>query len=761
MKLERKMIFLDTAFLAALGLGFAIKASPLHGNVPATVRDLASIRLLGVMLGGAGLALWYLRRLARPADSQRLAVGWLLVHLYSLVITGAIVEDLIDAQTHAGKPASLGLWAAVLVHLPLLSCSCAVLFWRRGAEAQRTVRVLLLAEATLATLAGLGGVAAARLVASFWSSGVVIQLLGIALAGVALGLMLLGNPADGGDRRRLLLGLGTGNALTAVAALIGLIVWNLGSPWVWAMVLTSAALAAGSAWAGLRPEVARRPPTGKAWASRLSWGYLLAGLGAASLVLVAPALSLPAWAALILAVLVATGIGSAFAGDLQRILLDPIGLATLGRFTGSEEDETGRLIWLRQLNEAAAQEERNRLARDLHDSIKQQLFSINVGTATAQERWERDPEGAKKALADVRRSAREALVEMQAMLHQLRPEALGTAGLIEALREQCEALGYRTGAAVTLEVGEPVPDALLPPGAQEALFRIAQEMLANVARHARAKEVRLWLMRQGGEALIRIEDDGQGFDPAAAVSGMGLRNLSERAASLHGTLEVVSAPGAGAALTVRIPLEAPAPQPIDDAKRASRLEFLGMSFQAGFFVLMSASHLIPVPGEGIPGWLQLAGLLGLSALVLYCERLRRTCTRAARAFANRQFELLFCLTIGWWWEIGFIRDMKLSMEAPGVWSIPVAAFLYAAFALVWIHRKSEARRFWQRATWGWIVLILPVEAAILLTLGKILSKPAPLSLNLLDVTEAFFLMALAAAFPYVASRQRRTEGVAQ
>jgi len=92
---------------------------------------------------------------------------------------------------------------------------------------------------------------------------------------------------------------------------------------------------------------------------------------------------------------------------------------------------------LQQIGEAAAQEERNRLARDLHDSIKQQLFSINVGTAAAQERWERDPEGARKALADVRRSAREAMVEMQAMLHQLRPEALGTAGLIEALREQC------------------------------------------------------------------------------------------------------------------------------------------------------------------------------------------------------------------------------------------------------------------------------------------------------------------------------------
>jgi signal transduction histidine kinase len=292
-------------------------------------------------------------------------------------------------------------------------------------------------------------------------------------------------------------------------------------------------------------------------------------------------LSIPSWAALLFAVFLATNIGSAFVGDLQRILLDPIGLATLGRFSSSEEDETGRVVWLRQVSEAAAQEERNRLARDLHDSIKQQLFSINVGTATAQERWERDPDGARKALADVRRSAREALVEMQAMLHQLRPEALGTAGLIEALREQCEALGYRTGAEVTLELGEPLPDELLPPGAQEALFRIAQEMLSNVARHARARTVKLWLGRLAGEAMLRIQDDGQGFDPAA-VSGMGLRNLQERAASLHGTLEVVSSPGAGTGLTVRIPLVSPPPPTPEEEKLGGLSEFLALSAAAGF-----------------------------------------------------------------------------------------------------------------------------------------------------------------------------------
>src|SRR5436305_7513893 len=216
---------------------------------------------------------------------------------------------------------------------------------------------------------------------------------------------------------------------------------------------------------------------------------------------------------------VLTLIALAMAAALAWMVRRPLWPAESGIAALKIPDEIRQGL-LRQIGEAAAQEERNRLARDLHDSIKQQLFSINVGTATAQERWERDPEGARKALADVRRSAREAMVEMQAMLHQLRPEPLGTAGLVEALREQCEALGYRTGAEVTLELGEPLPDDRMPPGAPEALFRMAQEMMANVARHARAPHVRLWLGRQDEEVLLRIVDHGQGFDPAAVVSGM-------------------------------------------------------------------------------------------------------------------------------------------------------------------------------------------------------------------------------------------------
>lgn len=502
-------------------------------------------------------------------------------------------------------------------------------------------------------------------------------------------------------------------------------------------------------------------PTLRQLAARLTWSHLLAGLVAASLVLAAPALSLPSWAALLLAILLALGLGAFLVGDLQRILMDPSALFAAGQIfvlPGSKLDEAARQTWLRQVSEAAAQEERNRLARDLHDSIKQQLFSINVGMATAQERWERDPEGARKALADVRRSAREALVEMQAMLHQLRPEALGTAGLIEAMREQCEALGYRTGAEVTLELGEPIPDENLPVGAQEALFRIAQEMLANVARHARAQKVRLWLGRRGEEVVIRIEDDGQGFDPAATVYGMGLRNLKERAASLRGTLEVASAPRAGAELTVRIPLVAPPPPAMDDGRRIALSEFLAMSFQACFALAILTMPAIPRTPDGAVGCgFGLAEVLVLCLLALFSWRLGRSRPRSVRSYANRQSELLLSLIIGGMW-IGLERDIKELSATPGLWAVPLAAFLYAAIDWIWIHRIGEARPSWWKGALSPLWLILPVEVAILLALGSFLSRPGLPTLNSPEAVQAFFLLALAVAFPYVASRRRRTEG---
>ena len=227
---------------------------------------------------------------------------------------------------------------------------------------------------------------------------------------------------------------------------------------------------------------------------------------------------------------------------------------------------------IEELSEMAARQERNRLARDLHDSIKQQLFSIKMSSAAAEERWDKDPGGARAALADVRRSAHYAMVEMQAMLAQLRPEPLATVGLVDALREQCEALGYRLGVPVDLAVGDLPEDERLPVSAQENLFRIAQEALSNIARHARPQSVRVRLEADGSDLRLSIQDDGQGFDPAAATAGMGLRSMRERLAALGGDLDVESAPGQGTALSARVSLTVPSPDESDESLRLRRVK---------------------------------------------------------------------------------------------------------------------------------------------------------------------------------------------
>jgi signal transduction histidine kinase len=229
---------------------------------------------------------------------------------------------------------------------------------------------------------------------------------------------------------------------------------------------------------------------------------------------------------------------------------------------------------LHQTAAAAAQEERNRLARDLHDSIKQQIFAISVSAAAVQARWDQDPDGARTALAEVRRSAQEAMVELRAMLQQLRPAPLESVGLVEALRDQGQALAYRTGAKVDLNIGGLAEEERLPVGAQETLFRIAQEAFANVARHARASHVRVGLgvyAPRGREMLLlEVDDDGQGFEPLhVPTSGVGLSNMSERIRVLQGTLEVRSAPGAGTTIRAGIPLEQPGTA-TDGASQAAR-----------------------------------------------------------------------------------------------------------------------------------------------------------------------------------------------
>lgn len=281
----------------------------------------------------------------------------------------------------------------------------------------------------------------------------------------------------------------------------------------------------------------------------------------------------PGWIAVSLIAMFPLGFG--------YLLFVEYGFKDYRLLSSSRDADKLRQKWIGQLREAAAQQERNRLARDLHDSIKQQIFSINVSAAAAQERWPGDSGGALRALGDVRTSAREAMSEMEAMLQQLRPAPLETIGLVEALRKQAEALQYRTGASVTTEFGElPENDALLP-GTQEAIFRIAQEALSNIARHARAKNARLRLYQkceaESPRLWLKIEDDGSGFDTTQTGTGMGLVNIKVRAAEIGGLLTIESAPGEGTNLVLGIPIISP------NINKIKRICYAGSAY--GFSVI--------------------------------------------------------------------------------------------------------------------------------------------------------------------------------
>ena len=201
-------------------------------------------------------------------------------------------------------------------------------------------------------------------------------------------------------------------------------------------------------------------------------------------------------------------------------------------------------------------EERQRLARELHDSVSQALFAIALGARTARAHLERNHEAARAPLDYVLQLAEAGLAEMRALIFELRPEALEQEGLVGALAKQTAALRARHGIAVH-EVLDAEPEVSI--AVKEALFRIAQEALNNVAKHARASHVELRLTSTGEAHVIEIRDDGAGFDSGAQFPGhLGLQSMRERALRLGGNVEIVSLAGKGTLVRAVIPPTPPA-----------------------------------------------------------------------------------------------------------------------------------------------------------------------------------------------------------
>jgi PAS domain S-box-containing protein len=198
-----------------------------------------------------------------------------------------------------------------------------------------------------------------------------------------------------------------------------------------------------------------------------------------------------------------------------------------------------------------ALEERQRLARELHDSISQSLFGIALGARTAREHLDRDPSAARAPLEYVLQLAEAGMAEMRALIFELRPESLEKEGLVGALAKQAAALRARHGITVD-EVVDAEPEA--PVVVKEALFRIAQEALNNIAKHARASHVELRLTSSGEALVAEIRDDGAGFDSGAQFPGhLGLQSMQERASRLGGNVQIISSGGQGTIVRATIP----------------------------------------------------------------------------------------------------------------------------------------------------------------------------------------------------------------
>jgi len=207
----------------------------------------------------------------------------------------------------------------------------------------------------------------------------------------------------------------------------------------------------------------------------------------------------------------------------------------------------------RKAAEVAAGEERAHLARELHDSVTQALFSMTLVTRSLEILLDRDPAAAAEQLGLLRDLQRDALAEMRSLVFELRPGSLEQDGLAQALRTHCVALESRVGLPIVLET-DGLGDERAPLAVEEAAYRIAQEGLHNVVKHADAGQVRVVAARHGDRLMLSLEDDGVGFDPAAVGPGhLGLAGMRARAERLGGSLLLESAPGGGTTIRLDLP----------------------------------------------------------------------------------------------------------------------------------------------------------------------------------------------------------------
>jgi signal transduction histidine kinase len=202
-----------------------------------------------------------------------------------------------------------------------------------------------------------------------------------------------------------------------------------------------------------------------------------------------------------------------------------------------------------QAGDVAVLEERQRLARDMHDAVSQTLFTANVIAEALPLQWERDPMKGKEGLTKIKQLIQGALAEMRTLLVELRPDAISKSDLGDLINQI--ALGAMSYIEITpsVHISGRFP---LPDDVQLALFRITQEIFNNISKHARANHVIVDFKNIGDEVTLRVEDDGRGFDPDEIKTGrLGISIMRERATSIGASLTINSQPGDGTIVQVQ------------------------------------------------------------------------------------------------------------------------------------------------------------------------------------------------------------------
>ncbi len=227
------------------------------------------------------------------------------------------------------------------------------------------------------------------------------------------------------------------------------------------------------------------------------------------------------------------------------------------------EDELGQLA--QRLNNMAQQlqhlldtrtqlmvvEERNRLARDLHDSAKQQAFAAAAQISAARKLINQDPKAAEARIDEAERLTYDLRKELTNLIEELRPAALEDKGLASAVHEYAEDWSRQNGIELQMNIQHERPLSL---DVEQMIFRIVQEALANVARHSQASKVEIGLVYTKLDITCTISDDGLGFDPEKS-GGFGIRSMQERAKALGSILTLETAPGKGTSISFTVPLE--------------------------------------------------------------------------------------------------------------------------------------------------------------------------------------------------------------